>query len=209
MRLKAEVQLQKCPVFWTSTWHNLAVSSQCSQAPAVSPVTHFPPLCLHDGQRWSVARDSAGPAFIVWIITREDSDKMCYTHGACVSLSRDNRLQLAGQRRLDRCGLTGLSPEHVSCHLAHQARGVLPGIVTTQMSWEHSAPVVTAADHSSPHHCSAAQTRHLSPGAEEEDKNLTHVSTTRETRLLMRGSECSQRSKVMMITGLISPNELS
>ena len=28
--------------------------------------------------------------------------------------------------------------------LSHQARGVLPGIVTTQMSWEHPAPVVTA-----------------------------------------------------------------
>ena len=29
--------------------------------------------------------------------------------------------------------------------LSHQAsQGVLPGIVTTQMSWEHPAPVVTA-----------------------------------------------------------------
>ena len=39
--------------------------------------------------------------------------------------------------------------------------------------------------------------------------SLIHVFTTGETRLLTGGSECRRWSKVMMITELISPNELS
>ena len=57
----------------------------------VSTVKYSHLLCLHDGQ-WSETAPWPRPAFIVQIITEEDSDQIFYTHVAYISLSRDNRL---------------------------------------------------------------------------------------------------------------------